>query len=54
MQTLILTDVKEGKWSLLFVTPEALKTKKWRDVVRKFASSISYIALDECHCIVDW
>lgn len=39
----------EGEYDLLYVSPERLRTKGFRDAVSK--ATVSYVVIDEAHCI---
>ena len=45
-------DVSEGKTKLLFVAPETLSKNDTTDFLKKV--SISFLAIDEAHCISEW
>ena len=45
-------DVSEGKTKLLFVAPETLSKKETIDFLKKVP--ISFLAIDEAHCISEW
>jgi len=44
--------VAEGKYKLLFVTPERFRKKEFIDVLSR--RRISLLAVDEAHCISEW
>lgn len=45
-------DVSEGKTKLLFVAPETLSKNDTIEFLKK--ASISFLAIDEAHCISEW
>ena len=45
-------DVSQGSTKLLFIAPETLSKKETIDFLKK--SSISFLAIDEAHCISEW
>jgi len=45
-------NVREGKYKLLYVTPERFRKKEFVEVLRK--REISLLAVDEAHCISEW
>ena len=51
---LLIAASKNGDWSLLFATPEAINQEFWTDSILTHASTIALLALDESHCIEDW
>ncbi len=44
--------LSDGKWDLLYVTPERFQKAEFRDVLRK--RNIHLLAIDEAHCISQW
>tara|TARA_B100000575_G_scaffold54069_1_gene40581 strand:- start:11497 stop:13623 length:2127 start_codon:yes stop_codon:yes gene_type:complete len=48
----VKTDVEERKTKLLFVAPETLSKKETIEFLKKV--SISFLAIDEAHCISEW
>lgn len=44
--------VAEGRFDLLYVTPERFRKPEFRDVIRK--RRIDLLAVDEAHCISEW
>ncbi len=51
-QDIILDNAVHGKYKLLYVSPERLKTQLFRSRYAKM--QISLIAVDEAHCISEW
>ena len=45
-------DVSQGLTKLLFIAPETLSKKETIDFLKK--ASISFLAIDEAHCISEW
>lgn len=45
-------EVKENKYKILFVAPERLNTGIFMDIIREI--QVSFIAIDEAHCISQW
>jgi ATP-dependent DNA helicase RecQ len=45
-------EVANGKYKILYVTPERFRSKKFLDVLSK--RKISLLAIDEAHCISQW
>ena len=45
-------DIREGKWDLLYVTPERFRKQDFLDVLNK--RDIVLLAVDEAHCISQW
>jgi ATP-dependent DNA helicase RecQ len=45
-------NLSEGKYKLLYVTPERFRKKEFVDIVLK--REISLLAVDEAHCISEW
>lgn len=48
----IKTEVKEGKVQLLYIAPESLGKKENIEFFKRFP--ISFVAVDETHCISEW
>ena len=48
--------LKEGKYSIVMLSPEALFTQKWRKVFQLslYRKRVKVIAVDEAHCVVQW
>ena len=51
-QQLILNDVQNGHVKLLYVSPERLQNSQFMSFLRSI--SLSFIAVDEAHCISEW
>ena len=45
-------DVSEGRYRLLYVTPERFRKREFVDVIQR--RSIRLLAVDEAHCISEW
>lgn len=45
-------EAAEGKYKLLYVAPERLESKDFRELLKKI--NISFLAIDEAHCISEW
>jgi ATP-dependent DNA helicase RecQ len=45
-------NVAEGKYKILFVTPERFRKKEFVEIIQK--RKISLLAVDEAHCISEW
>ncbi|MGE5354810.1 MAG: ATP-dependent DNA helicase RecQ [Deltaproteobacteria bacterium] len=52
IQNEILYDLSNGKLKLLYISPERLQSSSFRTFIRD--SNISFIAVDEAHCISQW
>lgn len=48
----VKSDILEGNTKLLFVAPETLKKEETIDFLRQI--NISFVAVDEAHCISEW
>lgn len=51
-QQVILTDAQKGLVKLLYVSPERLQNPQFMSFLRTI--SLSFIAVDEAHCISEW
>ena len=48
----VIKDIKEGKTKMLFVAPETLTKQETTDIFKEVP--ISFVAVDEAHCISEW
>lgn len=48
----VKSDISEGKTKLLYVAPETLKKEETIDFLRTI--QVSFVAVDEAHCISEW
>ncbi len=48
----VLSDIREGRTKLLFVAPESLTKQDYIDFFKE--NKISFVAIDEAHCISEW
>lgn len=48
----VFDDIKSGKTKLLYVAPESLIKEEYLDFLREV--KISFVAIDEAHCISEW
>jgi ATP-dependent DNA helicase RecQ len=48
----VLEDIRAERLKLLYVSPERLETKSFRDLINTL--HVSFIAVDEAHCISEW
>lgn len=51
-----IRDIKEGKYSIVFASPETLSTRSVKDLLAssEVRDNICGIFVDECHCISKW
>ena len=47
-----MDDIKSGKTKLLYVAPESLIKEEYLDFLKEV--KISFVAIDEAHCISEW
>lgn len=50
--TKVFSDVRSGRTKLLFVAPESLGKESYVEVFKEI--TISFVAIDEAHCISEW
>lgn len=48
----ILRNVKKGKLTFLYVTPERLQHKAFQQALRD--TKVHMVVVDECHCVTEW
>lgn len=51
------TDIKEGRFQLVFITPESLiGNLQWREMLRStvYEQNLVGVAVDEAHCVTKW
>ncbi|MDO4225709.1 MAG: RecQ family ATP-dependent DNA helicase, partial [Bergeyella zoohelcum] len=48
----VFSDIKAGKTKLLYVAPESLIKEEYLEFLREV--KISFVAIDEAHCISEW
>ena len=48
----VMDDIKKGKTKLLYVAPESLIKEEYLDFLKEV--KISFVAIDEAHCISEW
>lgn len=51
---MILENLEEGKYKLFFISPERLEIKSFRKLLREMNLKISFLVIDEAHCISEW
>ena len=52
-----MEDIKDGKFQVLFFSPECLLTElDWRDVLHSsvFREQLVAFVVDEAHCVKQW
>ncbi|MBQ9627478.1 MAG: DNA helicase RecQ [Treponema sp.] len=47
-------DIKSGGAKLLYLSPEALATKRVKSILREADVPVSCVTIDEAHCISEW
>ena len=51
-RNVVIRDIKEGKTKMLYVAPETLTKQDTVDLFKEV--KVSFIAVDEAHCISEW
>lgn len=51
-RTKVISDIKSGKTKMLYVAPETLTKQETVDIFKEVP--VSFIAVDEAHCISEW
>jgi ATP-dependent DNA helicase RecQ len=47
-----LQEAAQGKYKLLYIAPERLSSKEFRNLLKNI--NLSFLAIDEAHCISEW
>ena len=49
-------NVINGKYFILFLTPESVVDSNWRMVLSSnvYRDRIKFVVVDECHCVSNW
>lgn len=52
----VITDVKNGLYNIVFISPEAILESSWRYMLNTevYQNCLSTLVIDECHCIEEW
>lgn len=48
----VLHNLAAQKIHILYITPERLQTRKFQEAIAHYP--VGLIAVDECHCVLDW
>ncbi|NEU35823.1 ATP-dependent DNA helicase RecQ, partial [bacterium LRH843] len=48
----VFSDINSGRTKLLYVAPESLIKEDYLDFLKQ--ANISFVAIDEAHCISEW
>lgn len=56
MSTEAIAGIKEGMFSVLFMSPESIRSKLWREIFLSgtMQKRVCLLACDEAHCISEW
>ena len=49
-----LAHAREGRYKIIYVAPERLETQGFLDFVMSEGIKISFLAVDEAHCVSQW